>query len=260
MKKRIQNYIALLLFGLIFIPSIALASWWNPFSWFNGWSMNNKKEKVEAPNLSSTSSIETDLKTDNEAIIKAEVKAQVEATLKAKADEQIRIDNAVKSALEKQSLKVTQQPQVITTIKPPSTISTEKNYFNEAKIRVKKLIDIHKTYGVWLRDTNSQFRSVITTLAGYNDGGLYGKSRDANIDLANANTQIIDKLLTNNQDWILRYEGALDLFNSNTSGFLDESGLNLFKTPESTSEEIERVKKSINEDLKSVTDSLKWHL
>lgn len=39
MKKSI-----LVLFLLIFIaPSVALASWWNPISWFNNWSFNKKE-------------------------------------------------------------------------------------------------------------------------------------------------------------------------------------------------------------------------
>lgn len=30
--------------GLLILPSITLASWWNPISWFNGWSFSEKTE------------------------------------------------------------------------------------------------------------------------------------------------------------------------------------------------------------------------
>lgn len=40
-----KKYISIVSLLLILVPSIALASWWNPLSWFNNW--NFKKEKIE---------------------------------------------------------------------------------------------------------------------------------------------------------------------------------------------------------------------
>lgn len=40
-----KKYISIVSLLLILVPSIALASWWNPLTWFNNW--NFKKEKIE---------------------------------------------------------------------------------------------------------------------------------------------------------------------------------------------------------------------
>lgn len=42
-----KKYIIALLFTIVFIPSIALASWWNPFSWFNGWTFHKTDTQTE---------------------------------------------------------------------------------------------------------------------------------------------------------------------------------------------------------------------
>lgn len=38
-----KKYIFLMLLILAMAPSVALASWWNPFSWFNNWTFNKKE-------------------------------------------------------------------------------------------------------------------------------------------------------------------------------------------------------------------------
>lgn len=40
-----KKYIPVLFLLIMLIPSVALASWWNPLTWFNNW--NFKKEKIE---------------------------------------------------------------------------------------------------------------------------------------------------------------------------------------------------------------------
>ena len=44
-----KKYLSLLLLLVFVVPSIALASWWNPRSWFNNWGFifNKKSEKSE---------------------------------------------------------------------------------------------------------------------------------------------------------------------------------------------------------------------
>ena len=42
-----KKYILILLLIAFIVPSVALASWWNPFSWFNGWTFH--KEEVVVP-------------------------------------------------------------------------------------------------------------------------------------------------------------------------------------------------------------------
>jgi hypothetical protein len=38
----------------IILPSIALASWWNPFSWFNGWNFHKTEITIENPTQKNT--------------------------------------------------------------------------------------------------------------------------------------------------------------------------------------------------------------
>src|SRR3989339_460598 len=38
-----KKYLAILFLIAFTVPSVALASWWNPFSWFNNWSFNKKE-------------------------------------------------------------------------------------------------------------------------------------------------------------------------------------------------------------------------
>lgn len=39
-----KKYLSILIFTTFIFPSVALASWWNPFSWFNNWSFSEKLE------------------------------------------------------------------------------------------------------------------------------------------------------------------------------------------------------------------------
>ncbi len=41
-----KKIIPIIILVLIIIPSVAFASWWNPFSWFNNWNFSNKVEVV----------------------------------------------------------------------------------------------------------------------------------------------------------------------------------------------------------------------
>jgi hypothetical protein len=61
-----KRYLPILLLITLIIPSIALASWWNPFSWFNNWGNENKTEilekriqELEAKIATTTNSTET---------------------------------------------------------------------------------------------------------------------------------------------------------------------------------------------------------
>lgn len=40
-----KKYLTLLIVLVCLVPYLALASWWNPFSWFNNWSLSNKSEE-----------------------------------------------------------------------------------------------------------------------------------------------------------------------------------------------------------------------
>lgn len=44
-----KKYLLVLLLIVFIIPSVALASWWDPFSWFNGWNFNKTEITTENP-------------------------------------------------------------------------------------------------------------------------------------------------------------------------------------------------------------------
>lgn len=71
-----KKYLSILLLILFIIPSVALASWWNPFSWFNGWTFH--KTEVAPP-----VQVETQ-KTPEEKI--NELQAQLDELKKEKSD------------------------------------------------------------------------------------------------------------------------------------------------------------------------------
>lgn len=59
-----KKYILISLLIILIVPSIALASWWNPFSWFNGWNFNKietttdySTQKITVPNITTTNDI-----------------------------------------------------------------------------------------------------------------------------------------------------------------------------------------------------------
>lgn len=88
--KNISKLVLTLLLVSFVIPNLALAAWWNPFSWFKkGPSIKNEVVKIVTQTSTTTISTSTkteDIKTpDNSAIIKAEVEKQVQAALKEKA-------------------------------------------------------------------------------------------------------------------------------------------------------------------------------
>ena len=59
-----KKYITLLFLIVFIVPSVALASWWNPLSWFNGWNFNkteitteNPAQKITVPNTTTTNDV-----------------------------------------------------------------------------------------------------------------------------------------------------------------------------------------------------------
>ena len=59
-----KKYLLVLLLIVFIVPSVALASWWNPLSWFNGWNFNkteitteNPAQKITVPNTTTTNDV-----------------------------------------------------------------------------------------------------------------------------------------------------------------------------------------------------------
>ena len=44
-----KKYLLILLLAIFIIPSIAFASWWNPFSWFSGWTFHKTEIAPQIP-------------------------------------------------------------------------------------------------------------------------------------------------------------------------------------------------------------------
>lgn len=133
-----KKYITILFLLMFIAPSIALASWWNPFSWFSNWNFVKKEtapqvrveiqkipsdSKNQQPTPITTTPVVKETKktlpSDNSALIQQQIRIQTEATLRAKteqdvliakqkeAENQARID-ALKTQLEKQSKELEQ--------------------------------------------------------------------------------------------------------------------------------------------------------
>lgn len=112
--KNISKLVFSLLLVSFIVPNLALASWWNPFSWFRkNVSTKNEITKIVTPTSTTTTitSIKNeDVKTlDNSTIIKAEVEKQVQAALKAKIDEEAKI---AQQKNYEQSLKIAQEKAI----------------------------------------------------------------------------------------------------------------------------------------------------
>lgn len=60
-----KKYFITFIFIAIFIPSVAFASWWNPFSWFNGWTFHKEETSIEYPVQKITTPANTTTNTNN---------------------------------------------------------------------------------------------------------------------------------------------------------------------------------------------------
>jgi hypothetical protein len=272
------SLLVVLIVGLL-MPQLAFAAWWNPFSWFRKADQIQGFESRTRIETAATIDVVTSTTTE-ESLIEAKVKERVEAALKekeeeqkriqaaakAKADEQKRIDTAVKAALEEQTRKNAEEKakQEVMTPKvgqtyPVPQVRGEDNYYTDLKIDLKSLIQIEKSYRAWLDDIASQLRSMVITLSGYNVGGLYGKSRDAAIDLANSQIKVITSLTQDNDKIIVNYEALLDYLNVHPNEFVDQTAYQKIKSPGDAQAYINSIESEISKVVQSVANALKYH-
>jgi hypothetical protein len=132
-----KKYIIVLFLVAFIVPSVALASWWNPFSWFNNWNFHKtetvsqtqiEKQKTSEEQIAELQKQLEDLKNskdvstttsmpvtkketvknapvvDNSEIIKKQVQAQLDAALKAKAEQDALIANQNSQKPEEQAV------------------------------------------------------------------------------------------------------------------------------------------------------------
>ena len=294
MKK---YFLALFLLTFI-VPSIAFASWWNPFSW----SMFHKKEVTPQVQVETQKTPEEkindlqkqldDLKkqqqvstpTTTAPVVKKEVKKttpvvipvatkpETEKTVYVPITPQKIIAPIRQPIVPVSSTKTCISGAVIsvnencTKICPDGEVVLEnltckivKNYYIETKSRVRTLIGMESTYKTWLQDTSDQLRSAVLTLSGYSIGGLGGQARDADIKLANAEISVISGLIMKSSERTANLESMQDLLNNNPKMFIDETTFNSTQTPESDEADIAGAKQSINSYLDSVMTGLQIH-
>lgn len=140
MIKNYKKLFAVAVVGVLIIPQVTFAAWWNPFSWVifskkeapsvqeHSLTVTTTTPKKSAPARSLTfekkATTKTALPSDNSADIKEQARIKAEAMLKAQAeqnalivkqqaDEQVRID-AVKAETDRQAAQQVQAQQLAT--------------------------------------------------------------------------------------------------------------------------------------------------
>lgn len=71
-----KKYFGVLLFVLLIVPSIVLASWWNPFTWFDNWNLDKKPSAVEEVSNKNKDSLQVQeniVTKDNQIVVKDKI-------------------------------------------------------------------------------------------------------------------------------------------------------------------------------------------
>lgn len=280
-----KKYIAVLFLIMFIAPSVAFASWWNPFTWkiFKKKEpvpqvqvINTEKEKTPEEKIAELQKQLDELKNENKSIEpsketdatkKVEVKkntssVSVKNTEQAnKLSEQAKVEAELKAKFAEQDALIEKQRAEekarLDAIDAKNALG--KNYYQETRLRVSTLLGMEKTYKDWLKDTSDQFRTASLTLAGYSTGGLYGEARDTAIRLASAEISVISSLMLHADKWISAYENILFTLDKDSSQFINEETYLKIRTPEQAKNEIDQVKDSINKSLDMVLNTLKYH-
>ena len=245
-----KKYIVFVLLLTIIIPSVAFASWWNPFTW----KIFHKTQIVPQVQIETQKTSDekiNDLQKEIDSLKKQQTTPTSTSTTPVVKKEVKKIIPIVANPVITKP-EIT-QPQVQTQITSP----VEKNYSSEAKLRVKTLIGMENSFKTWLQDTSDQFRSAVLTLSGYSSGGLAGEIKEATIKLANAEISVISSLIIKSNTNIAKLERVQDIINNNS--FTSEATFNIILNPENYEKEIETVKQDINKSLNSVLNSLQIH-
>ena len=231
-----KKYIVSMFILTLVIPSIAFASWWNPFSWnwkalFN--SPVKNETQVISPVISPVVNTETTNNTktisptikdtpksipavDNSATLKSEVQAKIDAGLKAKAeldalvakqkaDEQARIDAEQKLKAEQDALLTKQNEEVLAKAE-----EAQKKYQNQYNKVQTKMDDLQEQYDKLME------QSLGTSCAGQYQG-LTGANCLAYSQQAGAvmeyKSAIFSNFITPVTDTTIEYENKLDDLN-----------------------------------------------
>lgn len=142
---------------------------------------------------------------------------------------------------------------------PQAPVQTEKNYALNMKTRLREIIELNKSYSVFLQDANTQLRSANLTLSGYNTGGLYGQARDAAIKLSNSLITVNTNLMMKNNSQIASLQTVLDSLNNDSNSFISEEVFNKFPSTQSVQSDIESAEQSINNNVSEVLKTLQFH-
>lgn len=273
-----KKYLSIILLIAFIVPSIASASWWNPFSW-KIFKRNRIPEQVEVvqektpeekiselqqqldelKNEKTATSKETVLTAKKEVIKSTSTIVDNSKTLKlkeqAKEDEELKAKFAEQDARE--AIRKAEEKAKFEAKEAQDALG--KNYYNDTKTRINTLIGIENAYKTWLQDTSNQFRSASLVLAGYNTGGLYGDLRDSSIKLANAEISALSSMIAKSNKDIIALEEVKSLIYNDPQMFVTEATFKKFLTPENLSADINGAKSHTNEILENVLRSLQYH-
>lgn len=165
-----KKYLSILFLLVLMVPSIALASWWNPLSWFNNWNFhkteivsqtevekqktaeekiielqrqldeikNQKENSISATMPIQKENIKNAPFVDNSEIIKKQVQAQVDIAIKAKTEQDALIAQQKMSGISLvKTPSIVTAPELVNNIKRPLKSDGSLSYiaFNDLNVR-----------------------------------------------------------------------------------------------------------------------------
>lgn len=274
------------------IPMTVSALWWNPFTWkvfqrreivpqvqmetlkTPEEKINELQKQLDDLKKQQATSTPTVIPPAPTPVVKKEVKKTNSVTIPAVSNTQINDRSNIDICTEIEGIQtvvpvgyikngsgpcvlVSSQQQNLA--QPQTPLQTEQNYASNMKTRLREIIELNKSYSVFLQDANSQLRSANLTLSGYNTGGLYGQARDAAINLSNSLITVNTNLMMKNNSHIASLQAVLDSLNNDQNSFVSAEVFNKFPSTQSVQSDIESVEQSINKDVSEVLKTLQFH-
>jgi len=140
-----KKYISIVSLLLILVPSIALASWWNPLTWFNNWTFQ-KQEKVQNEEMQKTSEKKiNELQKELDELKNKQKDSTSETTKDINGVKKIipSIDNssAIKLKAEKDALMVSQKLEEQARIDAELKAKAEQDTLNQQRLEEQEKID-----------------------------------------------------------------------------------------------------------------------
>lgn len=155
-----KKYLLVLLLIVFIVPSVALASWWNPFSWFNGWTFH--KTEVAPPVQTETQ------KTPDEQI--KDLQKQVDDLKKQQPD----TTSSETTPPTKEVKKTTPSVKKETKVVDANDKIISKEAINDYIVQLNTLI---ARYNKELSDSKDFERKIYADMAEYNSSSVKSKGQ-----------------------------------------------------------------------------------